>query len=283
MARPYDVTGKELLEASPSDWLGYFGQPRPPEKVRVIDSDVSTVTLVADKVIRVEDDEPWILHLELQTGRDAGLLNRLLSYQALLRHRHGVPVATALLLMRVQADAPELTGELRLAAPVGREWNFRYEVVRLWQQPHAAFLNGPPVLLPLAPLADVDEAAPPGVVSQMKRRLDAEVPKPLAHKLWESASILMGMRYSPALVEQLEQIMLDTSDSVTWQIFREREARGKLTQARDTLLRQGAKRFGPPAELVTTQVQAMKDLEKLNALLDRVLDAADWDDLLAGA
>ena len=41
--------------------------------VRVIDSDLATVTADADKVLLVEDPTPWILHVELQAKRDPSL------------------------------------------------------------------------------------------------------------------------------------------------------------------------------------------------------------------
>ena len=58
MSQPYDATGKELIESSPSAWLEFFGIIRPPEIVSVIDADISSVTAAADKVIRIDDPQP---------------------------------------------------------------------------------------------------------------------------------------------------------------------------------------------------------------------------------
>ena len=44
---------------------------------------MSTVTAEADKVIRVDGPEPWLVHIELQTGFDRALPRRLLRYNAL--------------------------------------------------------------------------------------------------------------------------------------------------------------------------------------------------------
>lgn len=279
MTRPYDVTGKDLLEIAPEAWLDYLGRPRPAERVRVIDSDVSTVSMAADKVIRIEDQDPWILHVELQSSRDTGLLPRILTYHALLRHRHGIPVATVLILLREIADGPELTGELRLGAPLGREWNFRYELIRLWRQPVDPFLNGPPALLPFAPLTQVDEASLPTVLSRMGRRLEQEVARPFAEKLWQCSTILLGMRFSSDVIEQAVQAMIDTSDSLAWEVL---EKLAGQMYARKTILRQGSKRFGTPTAATEAALNAIKDQARLDAILDRIHEVASWDDLLAG-
>lgn len=49
---------------------------------------------------------------------------------------------------------------------------------------------------------------------------------------------------------------------------------------RQTLLRLGKIRFGPPGEAVTAKVQTITDLDRLEALLDRVLTASNWQELL---
>ena len=58
--------------------------------------------------------------------------------------------------------------ELRHTPPELPYHTFRYEVVRLWQQPLAPLLGGPVGLLPLAPLTDEAEADLPGVVDQRR-------------------------------------------------------------------------------------------------------------------
>ncbi len=56
---------------------------------------------------------------------------------------------------------------------------------------------------------------------------------------------------------------------------------GSVTAVRAALLRQGRKKFGPPSETVEATINALTDLDRLNALLDRILDVPTWDDLLA--
>ncbi len=85
--KPFDVTAKQLVEADPAGWLRYIGAA-PSGPVRVVDSDLSTLLVTADKVIRVDEVEPWLAHLEFQTGYDAELPLRLLQYGVHLTRRH---------------------------------------------------------------------------------------------------------------------------------------------------------------------------------------------------
>ena len=62
MSKPYDASPKELI-----DWLLLVGR-HTTASIDVIDADVSTVTAAADKVIRVQEAPPWLLHLELQSS-----------------------------------------------------------------------------------------------------------------------------------------------------------------------------------------------------------------------
>jgi hypothetical protein len=131
VSRPYDATLKHLVEAHPADCLELVGFRRP-GRVDVIDADLSTVTALADKVIRVHDPSPWLAHLEFQASYDAELGSRLLLYNVLLHSRHKLPAYGVVILLRPEADGPEMTGVIRRQTPDGDPYlEFRYPVVRL--------------------------------------------------------------------------------------------------------------------------------------------------------
>jgi hypothetical protein len=52
----YEVTTKELVWDGPAEWLKRFGV-EPPSPAEVIDSDITTLTAAADKVIKVGGPE----------------------------------------------------------------------------------------------------------------------------------------------------------------------------------------------------------------------------------
>ena len=107
MPKKFDAILKHLSEQYPQDWARFAGVSGP---VTVIDADVSTVTAAADKVLRVESPEPWILHLEFQASRDVNLPQRLLHDNVLLGVRHKVSVRSLVILLRPEADGRDLTG-----------------------------------------------------------------------------------------------------------------------------------------------------------------------------
>jgi hypothetical protein len=57
MSKLFDALTRSLLEKYPADWLNQLGLLHG-ELVRVMNSDLSTVTAEADKVIRVEGRSP---------------------------------------------------------------------------------------------------------------------------------------------------------------------------------------------------------------------------------
>jgi len=57
MSKLFDALTRSLLEKYPADWLNQLGLIHG-EPLRVMNSDVSSVTAEADKVIRVEGPQP---------------------------------------------------------------------------------------------------------------------------------------------------------------------------------------------------------------------------------
>jgi hypothetical protein len=280
VAKPYDATGKELLELAPAGWLELVGVHRPPEAVTVVDADVSAVTAAADKVLRIADESPWLAHVEFQTGRDAFLPGRLRLYNAALHARHQLPVATVVVLLRPDADDSALTGEYRMAPPVGPASTFGYRVIRVWQLPVESLLTGPVVLTPLAAVATKSRADVRDVVDRMSRRLYAELDPAAFEKLARATMYLLTMRYDamtaksafadhPAMKEVYELIKDDG------------RAEGRANEARSLILRMGRKRFGPPRPEHEAALAKEADIPRLEALGERLLDVATWEELFA--
>jgi hypothetical protein len=172
VAKPYDAVARNFQEKHPADWPRAFGLTTT-ELVRVVNSDVSTVTAEADKVLLVEGLVRWLIHLELQTRHDPKLPLRALRYNVLLGYGHELPVHTVLVLLCPAADGPELTGVLRQESPDGRcRLEFHYQVVRVWELDVAHLLAGGIGALPLAPLAARSGAEMPAIVAALKRRVD---------------------------------------------------------------------------------------------------------------
>ena len=56
---------------------------------------------------------------------------------------------------------------------------------------------------------------------------------------------------------------------------------GKLLKAQMTILRFGTRKFGESTEEREATIMAITDPDRLDRIMDRILDATDWDDLLA--
>jgi hypothetical protein len=279
---PYDATGKDLFELAPAAWLGILGQPRPQDRVRMIDADLSaTVSTATDKVIYVDDPSPWLAMFELQANWDGDLPYDILRRFSLLRHRHRMPVSCVVVLMRPSASTSAMTGTFLQPDPLGTDWPFPFHVVRLWELPADTFLQGPLGLLPFAPIALVDRTDATRVKSVIKDRLINEASRSQREILAVALIQLLALRYDKNEVGFWRDLMatLDISKTPLVKMFQEE---AQLEQARADLLRMAQKKFGSPATPEAASiVAATSDLSRLNELMERVFDVDSWQELLA--
>jgi predicted transposase YdaD len=290
VSKSFDATTRHLLEIDPRAWLRLVGVETA-LPIEVVNADLSTVTSQADEVLRVDDAQPWLVHIEFQSSYEASIPLRLARYNVLLEYRHRTPVLSVVLLLRPEADGPGLTGLLHRSLPDGFRYDeFNYRVVRSWNQSLETLLSGGLGTLPLAPLADVALEQLPAVVSKMEERLRQEASPSEAADLWASTYLLMGLRYPRSFIQQLLRGVRNMKESTTYQAILQEGielgiAKGKETgvaeEAKRVLLRLGTKRFGPPGPKATAAIESLSDVKRLEQLTDRLLDVASWDELLS--
>ena len=280
----FDVSTKELVWDDPAAWLEGFGiGPRGP--VEVIDSDITTLTAAADKVIHVGGPQPYLVNFEVQSSHQTDLVETTWFRQAALFHRHRLPVLTVLVLLRPDANSPSLTGTFELSMPDGWQTNrYNYRVVRLWQEDPESYLTGGVNLVPLAPLTNVPDAEEElrGLVRHMAERINAE-PEPRAAKLWTATYLLMGLCFSKEFASRLLEGVQNMRESTTYQaILTEGRNEGRVGEAQRMLLMLGETRFGEPDEATCGAIEAILDVERLERMTKRVLDTniQDWNGLL---
>jgi predicted transposase YdaD len=275
--KPFDVALKHLVEADPGEWPALLRRPRAP--VTVVDADIATVSGAADKVLRVEAREPYLLHLDFVAGHDAAALPLKLNVRnTLLEYRHGLPVLSVAVLLRPEADSPALTGERRRALSGEEPYNhFRYEVVRVWRLDAEQLLTGGLGTLPLAPIANVTEAQLPGIIGRMEQRLGSRRLRRHADTVWSATFILMGLRYSSGLAAQLLRGVVSMKESTTYQMILEE---GAIAEAKKLLLLQGTSRFGAPDGRTATALEGVNQLSDLEELGVRLLRVRSWQELL---
>lgn len=291
MAKRFDVALKTLVHTHPADWLAFAGLPVG-SSARVIETDLSTVSSAADKVIRVEGDQPYVAHLEFQSGQDSDLDRRMLLYNVLLRSKYELPVRSVALLLRPQADSPKIIGRVHDVDDATTHLDFRYRLIRLWQLPVEPLIAGGSGVLPLAPIANVAQEELPRVISRMEARLSGLSDSAEVNEIWAATLVLLGLRYSRAFGEMLLSGVRNMKESTTYQaILAEGEAEGKvkgeaegrLKEARALLLRVGTRRFGYPPTSVALAIESIADLARLEVLHEQIVDAPSWEALLGRA
>lgn len=293
--RPFDIATRRLIETDPAGWLAWVGLPvhRP---VSSVESDVSTVLAAVDKVLRVDAPSPWLAHLELQVSRDRLLQFRLLQYHALLLHRHQLPVATTVVLLRPEAHGRELSGRFEQTGPTGEQTiAFNYTVLRLWEHPAEELLTGSLGIAPLAPLAAVGPGQLPAILDRLDERFEQEIPTPsLADELWAATLLLMGVRYDRDQIRGLGERVQRMRESVTYQMIIEEGIergleqgieqgleRGEVLGRRHALLELGTEKFGPPDASSTAAIDALSSLDELRRASRAMLTSTSWSELLA--
>ena len=187
-------------------------------------------------------------------------------------------VRSVLVLLTPSAELSNLTGVYeRQFTGEPPYLRFEYQVIRVWQLPVESLLSSGVGMLPLAPIRRGGANRGAGRHRRMKERLRGRREQAHAKDLWTATYILLGMRYDRAFAKQLLRGVMTMEESATYQAILEE---GALREARKTLLRQGHKRFqGTPAAVKTT-IAAITDLERLDELLEQLLDAKSWQELL---
>jgi predicted transposase YdaD len=210
-------------------------------------------------------------------------------YSTLLEYRHQLPVRSVVVLLTKQAQLAVINGVYQRGFPGEAPYDtFGYQILKVWELQPERLLGGGLGTLPLAPICAVTEEQLPGIIEQMKARLDpARVPK--AKDLWTSAYILMGLRYERELINRLLQGVVEMEESVTYQAIIEKgiekgiaqgKEEGKREEARGMLLLLGEDQIGPASSEVTATIQGINDLERLHQLALRVGQVSSWEELL---
>ena len=292
MSKPYDAVTKRLIEMRPADWVAFLRLPE--GDVSLVDADLSTITLQADRIIRVVTGAgAYLVHNELESGESTtDVPTRLFHYNASIFYKLRLPVVSTVFLLHKESNSPQITGTFDLPDAHGNIYfSFRYNVVKVWQLDVDELLTGGLSTLPFAPIANVRPTELPRVIKTMQKRIEAEATSDTEEgELWTATKLLMGLRYNEAFhTELLRKVYQMRESNAYQQILREGRTEGLMQgrtegaaqEARRILLRQGLKRFGAVSAATEARVQAIGSLTVLEDLLDRVLAAQTWDELLA--
>jgi predicted transposase YdaD len=282
MPMPFDATLKTLARENPRAFLTAFDRP-PTAAVTLLNVDLSTVTTAADLVVGVGDPLQEIVHIDFQASASATKHADILVYNALLHRNYQVPVHSMVILLRPQAAHPNLHGTVNYAArPERGKMEFGYEVVRLWERSAEELLSGDLGTVPLEMLGNLSvgvvlEVGLSDIAQRLMDRLEREAQRDQARKLLTAAFLLAGLRVKRETANQVFRKASGMRESDTYMAILEE---GQEKEAREIILRLGAKRFQPADDAVRTNLSAIHDLERLHRLMDRLNEASTWQDLL---
>ena len=141
-------------------------------------------------------------------------------------------------------------------------------------------------LLPLAPLSARELDQIPIIVERLKERVDPAAVTAEISELWTSAAVMARVGFPWELIKHCFGGITAMRESSTIQAFIEEGRRkglqeGEAREARRIILRLGRKRLGAVDETVEAKLNAIVDLERLEALTERIDQVSSWDELLA--
>ncbi|MCE9564123.1 MAG: hypothetical protein K8U57_18930 [Planctomycetes bacterium] len=274
MPKQFDAALKDLICSHPVDWLTQLGVPitAPPE---VISADLSAVTAAADTLLRVGK---LVVHIDVESGPDESLAERMLLYNVLARHHTKLPVRTIAVLLRSNAQRANLTDEVN-----SERLSFKFQIVRVWELPADDLLKAGIGLTPLAllgkpPKGQSRQEALPQQVERIVDRARAEA-GPRAGEVVTAAFILAGMHTAPDIVRTIFQGVTAMIESSAFQVI---EDWAKERHMREILLKQGTIKFGAPTEDQAAKLAAIDNLPRLDRLAERLIKVDSWEALLRG-
>jgi hypothetical protein len=282
MAMTFDATMKNLAAGFPRDFLTTFdGEPTGP--VQVLNVDLSTVTTSADFVVGLGEPLTEIIHIDFQSSADEGKHADLFVYNALLHRRYRVPVHSMVLLLRPTAAHSNMNGNLSYTARQGRgRMGFDYELVRVWEIPAEKLVRGLLGTAPLAMLGQLPQGVElqtglTGIANQLIQRLVAEASEEQRRNLLTAAYWLTGLRLPLEIGKTVFAGVKAMRDSTTYMGVIDE---GREIQLKADIRKIGVRRYGGIDDTTSTKLQGITDLERLERIFDRLLDAPDWEDLL---
>jgi len=272
MPKQFDAALKDLICSHPVDWLTQFGVPitEPPE---VLSADLSAVTAAADTLLRVGQ---LVVHIDVESGPDESLAERMLLYNVLARHHTKLPVRTIAVLLRSNAQRANLSDEVNYEG-----LSFKFQIVRVWELPADDFLNAGVGLMPLAVLGKPSagksrEQAFPEHLERIADRVEREMSSEAAN-IMTAMYVLAGMHHDKSFLKQVFNKVLSMRESSTYQLILEE---GAIEHTRELILKLGQKQMGKPTEKQAAKLQGIEDLERLDRIALKAPTAKSWDSLL---
>ncbi|MFB2970975.1 Rpn family recombination-promoting nuclease/putative transposase [Aerosakkonema sp. BLCC-F183] len=265
----YDNACKYLAERFPADftrWLLGIEATR----VRVLKTELDLEPIRADSVsfLRVGDR---ILHLEFETDpySNPPIPFRMLDYSVRLKRKYRRDVEQFVIFLQESSNEIAFTTEYR-----DRTTTHRYNVIRLWEEDPAIFLDNPG-LLPLAVLARSD--SPQALLEQVAERVDRIENSDRRQGVAACTGILAGLRFDRDLIRSILRADFMRESVIYQDILQEGRQEGKKEEALLLVTRQLEWKFGEITPVLLEKIRSLsiQDLENLGVDLLGFSELAD--------
>lgn len=291
---------ERLVTASTwSEWLADVVVPPPapgmPDYTKdlEIDFEPSGPSINTYMKVSMVDGSEAVVHLRFQKSYQPDLDRHLFEEAKKLERRYGKEVIVCVFLMWPPAEGPSTTGKYEERDAAGQVKRvFTYTLKRAWDLTPEEVTKQVGTML-LAPLTKGARERMSEIMQMVKEGLDgSSVTARMRDAVWGSVYWSMGLicdleEAHQALGDILPLIQqshyyLTAKGQFFVEAYSAAQSEGPLLACRTLILRQATRRFGPLPEAADT-LAAIKSMEELEALAQRVLTAPDWLSLLAKA
>ncbi len=283
MPQNYDTVCKRLIASDPMGFLQLAGYSA--TMCELVSSQVTYRQGDADGVIRY-GPRYRLAHFELQSTYDSQMGERMLSYDVALCAANGIEVDGVVILLRPEADGPNMTGYVHYD-----NLRYKYRIIRLWEQDADSLFELPVSMLAFAPLCNIAEDGLPGLLE----RIDRQVAKTAGShdirlEFWTITAILLGLKMNTDKSVEIigGAIGMDALEQSSFYQYlvdkgrQEGRQEGLLTEARRFVELMGGTKFGNVPQNVKKYLQSITSTESLEQLVPRINTSNSWDEFLGG-
>ncbi len=292
-----ELSDRLLASSSWDEWLAGVVVPPPagdlPAYTKNLDINLEPSEPSIDTLLKVGSPTggTTLVHLRIQKWYQPDLDRHLFEASRKVERKHGQMPMVVVILMWPPAEGPGMTGRFEEHDATGKVTRvFTYTIRKAWESTPEEVTQSPGTMM-LAPLTKGARERMPEVVRMMKEGLDRNQADAKTREMaWISAYWSMGLvcdldEAHRALGDVLPFIhgaehYLNCKGHAFLEAYSSAQQEGRRQAARDLVLRQATRRFGPDADAAVA-IASIAEPDELDALAQRVLTAADWPSLLA--
>ncbi|MBD2186005.1 Rpn family recombination-promoting nuclease/putative transposase [Planktothrix sp. FACHB-1355] len=264
----YDNACKYLAERFPADFTRWLLGTET-ARIRVLKTELDLEPIRADSVsfLRVGDR---ILHLEFETDpySKPPIPFRMLDYSVRLKRKYDRDVEQFVIFLQQSSNEIVFTTEYRDRTTV-----HQYNVIRLWEQDPAIFLDNPG-LLPLAVLTKSD--SPRTLLERVAERLDRIENTQRRQGVAACTGILAGLRLEANLIRSILRVDIMRQSAFYQDIIQE----GRQDEALLFVTRLLQRKFGEIDVVIQEKIRSLS-VEELENLGEDLLEFSAVADLEA--